>query len=281
MTAIDHEYWAREVLKFLILHIQKFQGGNKHIYYGVLAEAIGYPQPYAGSGFANRIGYTLGAMGHLIEDIVIDGCNPPYINSLVVAKSSNLPGDGIKEFYFDYPFLTTEKKRDFISSEVQRIFDFGNRWEKLLYELKIKPRDEEGIVTSSLYNPYGSEGSPAHRALRNYIFEHPEFFGITPLYKYREYPLKSGDAIDVLFEMSDEMLGIEVKSGRSGMDDYERGIFQCVKYQAVLEAENKIQSNAKTVRIFLVLEDSLPKKLIRMRDKLGIIVVENFQRNNN
>lgn len=281
MTTVDHEHWAKEVLKYLVKHIKEYRGGSKFVHYSDVAKAINYPRPYFGSVFANRIGHTLGKMGHLIENIIVDGERPPYIQALVVAIGSNLPGDGIKEFYADYPNLSKAKKRDLISAEYQRVFDFGSRWEKVLSELGVKP-DEIEIKKRNhdLHNSYGCEGSPEHRALRNYVFEHPETFGLQPVGKFREYPLRSGDSVDILFETSDEIIGIEVKSVRSGYDDLERGIFQCVKYRAVLEAENLIQGTTKTVKCFLVLEGLLPRELRRASEKLGVRVLGNFQQKN-
>lgn len=281
MTPIDHAFWAREILKHLVAHVKNFRGGRKYIYYGELAKAVNYPPPHSGSVFANNIGQTLGAMGHLIEDIVIDGERTPYIQALVVAVGSNLPGDGIKEFYPDYPKLPKDKKKDLISAEYQRIFDFGSRWEELLIELGIK-KDEIAtqINIYKLHNPYGSEGSPEHRLLREYIFEHPELFGYSPTAKFREYPLKSGDIVDVVFETPDEVIGIEVKSARSGYDDLERGIFQCIKYRTILEAEIFVKGTVRKVKCFLVIESALPRDLLRVSQKLYIDVLENFRQIN-
>lgn len=281
MTTIDHEYWAREVLKYLVTHVKNFRGGKKYIYYGELAKAIHYPTPYSGSVFANNIGHTLGEMGHLIENEVIDGERPPYIQALLVAVGSNLPGDGIKEFYRDYPNLPKDKKKDLISVEYQRIFDFGSRWEKLLDKLGIKADklDTPG-KNLELHNPYGSEGSPEHQALRDYIFNHPELFGCKPADKFREYPLKSGDSVDVVFETPDEIIGVEVKSARSGYDDLERGIFQCFKYRAVMEAEDYIRGIKRKAKCFLVSECTLPYDLLRVSQKLGVEVLEDFRQKN-
>lgn len=281
MTTIDHDHWAREVLKYLVAHVKNFRGGSKYIYYGKLAKAINYPPPYLGSSFASNIGHTLGKMGHLIENVVVDGETPPYIQALVVAVGSNLPGDGIKEFYSDYQNLPKTKKRDLIFAEYQRIFEFGSRWEVLLSELGIKANEIDTKRNNrGLHNRYGSEGSPEHRALRDYIFEHPELFNCSPIGKFREYPLKSGDSVDVVFEMSDEIIVIEVKSVRSGYDDLERGIYQCVKYRAVIEAEISIQGTERKVKCFLVSESTLPRDLLRVSQKLAVEVLENFRQKN-
>ncbi len=275
---IDHTYWAKEVLKYLVSHIKHFQGGEKFIYYSDLAKAIGYPAPHQGNVFARRIGETFGVMGHLIEDIPIDGERPPYIQALVVSKSSRLPGDGIKEFYPDYPMLPKEKKRGLVLREVQRIFEFGSQWEKLLERLNISSGDKSEALRRSLHNPYGSEGSPEHRELRDYVYNHPEVVGAFSVTdKYREYPLKSGDVVDVLFETPTGTIAIEIKSRRSGRDDIERGIYQCIKYKAVLEAENIILRKQRPVDCILVLEENLPRELSRVASQLQISVLEGIK----
>ena len=51
-----------------------------------------------------------------------------------------------------------------------------------------------------------------------------------------EKTLPSGDAIDVFFENSQHWVGVEVKSKISNEFDILRGLYQCVKYQAVMES---------------------------------------------
>ena len=100
MKDVDHNNEARKCLGFLVNWIQKYNGGNKYITYGELAKNINYPEPYIGTIFGNRIGDTLGTMGHLFDDLIIPDWKGriPYLQALVVAKSSKLPGNGLKEF---------------------------------------------------------------------------------------------------------------------------------------------------------------------------------------
>ena len=279
----DHLYWGKKILAHLVLRIKEFEGGDKFITYGTLAKEIGYPEPHIGSLFANNIGHTLGAMGHLFEDRYVDGVKVPMIQALVVNQAQHIPSNGLKEFYPFYPELTTTKKRDFANSEYIKVFEFGSRWEKLLGELGIVNEDidvdilDQPVDQPKLYNPYGSEGSPEHIALRNFIADNPSVVSLPSNLKgVVEYPIKSGGKVDVVFISEDLIVAIEVKSIRSGTDDIERGLFQCVKYKAVLEAENKVNYRKKDVNCILVLQESLPTKLIRVRDLLGISVLENI-----
>jgi hypothetical protein len=245
-----------------------------------VARAVGYPAPYTGNLFGSNIGKTLGIMGHLFDDMIIDGERVPMMQALVVNSSAKLPSDGLKEFNATYPLLTKEKKKDFVQAEYRKIFEFGDRWIEVLNRLGIL-KSEEAVLASEmpgrLYNPYGSEGSPEHRALRDYIAANPWAIGInTNAIGIPEYPLKSGDAIDVVFEDDHAVFAVEVKSERSGNDDIERGLYQCIKYEEVLKAENKVKKRIKKVKCVLVLADSLPTKLRKTRDILGITVHENI-----
>lgn len=280
MSDIDHEKWAKEILSYLVEHIKNFQGGNKFITYGELAKEVKYPQPYTGNLFSSNIGKTLGVMGHFFDNMVIDGENIPWIQALVVGQGSKLPSDGLKEFDPTYPSLSKEKKRNFIYSEYEKIFTFGTRWEQVLEKLGIENKgstDESGAERKpKLYNPYGGEGSPEHIALRDFIANNPFAIGIkTDRKGIVEYPLKSGDQVDIVFELDNQIIGVEVKSRRSGVDDLERGLFQCVKYAAVLEAEKKIDGKDISVHCILAIEGNLTSQLTRVQKTLNIDVRQN------
>jgi len=283
MDTKDHEKWAKIILAALVERTKNFQGGEKYITYGELARQIGYPEPHIGDLFGSNIGKTLGTLGHMFDGVVIDGETIPLIQSLVVSKTKKLPSDGLKEFDRTYPSLSKEEKRDFVNLEYDRIFRFGERWERVLEKLGI-PNTRSSISTikeNSLYNPYGSEGSPEHKALIDFIAANPTAIGIhhDNLKKVTEYPLRSGDKIDLVFETSDSIIGIEVKSKRSGIDDLERGLYQCVKYAAVLEATNKVENKIKNVSCLLVLEGELTNKLKKVQKILGITVYPNISSN--
>lgn len=275
MTDIDHRRYAQKALQELVSYIKNYSGGNKYITYGDLAKKINYPGLHTGNLFGLQIGRTLGVMGHLFDGILIDGETIPLIQTLVVSSGSKLPSDGLKEFNKTYPELSTEKKKDFAQIEYDKIFKFGNRWEKVLQLLNIESDQDTPPDANSgkKFNPYGSEGSPEHRKLRDYIAANPSILNLPADVKgIVEYPLKSGDSVDVVFELSDRIVAVEVKSLRSNQDDIERGIYQCIKYKAVLDAENFITNSNKTIDVHLVIQDKLPLALKRLKDKLNINV---------
>lgn len=91
-----------------------------------------------------------------------------------------------------------------------------------------------------------------------------------------ELPLPSGDSLDVSFDAKKNWVGVEVKSAISPESDIVRGLFQCVKYRAVMEAVQIADGRPQNVRALLVLESTLPASLIALRNLLGIEVLENI-----
>lgn len=277
MTEEEHKSEAKKILSYLVNRLKIYKGEDKYIAYSDLAKIVKYPEPYTGSFFSNRIGHTLGVMGHLFKDFTAPDWQGsiPFIQAMIVSKSTKLPSDGLSEFKSDYPYLPTNKKREYIQNEYERIFEFGERWYWILNELNIKPLEsielKSTIKSKPLFNPFGSEGSPEHKKVVNYVFNHPEKFGFKQdCEKFIEYPLKSGDYIDVVLIDDNRILGVEAKSFRSGDDDHERGIFQCIKYREVLKAENKLNHVLKNADCLLVHERDLTKSLIKNKRLLTV-----------
>jgi hypothetical protein len=100
----------------------------------------------------------------------------------------------------------------------------------------------------------GGEG-PKHRALKDYVALNPEVLGLPPTMApgKTEYKLPSGDSVDVMFKSENRWVAVEVKSEISNAADQERGLFQCIKYGAVLEAEGKLVNRGVSVETILVL----------------------------
>jgi hypothetical protein len=86
--------------------------------------------------------------------------------------------------------------------------------------------------------------------------------------------LPSGDCLDVSFRGNKVWVAAEVKSSISAEGDIVRGLFQCVKYRAVMEAVLLSESRPQNARALLVLESKLPPSLISLRNMLGVEVVE-------
>lgn len=100
---------------------------------------------------------------------------------------------------------------------------------------------------------YGGGEGPEHKRIKDYIFNHPETLDIkNVLERATEYPLPSGDKLDVYFKLKDgSIVAVEVKSSISDDADITRGIFQSVKYKAVLEAMQRIEGRKTNISAIL------------------------------
>lgn len=115
-----------------------------------------------------------------------------------------------------------------------------------------------------------------HKALKEYVLKHPELVGaLTGEVGQAEYSLRSGDKLDVYFPAS--KIAVEVKSKISNDEDIERGLFQCVKYKATLDAMDKVDGITPQNKVVLVLGGKMEKPHKKVQKKLGITVIENVK----
>lgn len=280
------EQQARDSLAKLVQHVFAHRNGLiTGVTYEDLAAQIGRLNKYD-VGHAHGMGGVLGKMGHLLKGLEGEwGERIPQIQSLVVKKTGkgkDLPDDGIKEFWPDYPKMSRAEKENRTKIEHQRVVDFGSRWNDVLAKLgisKVTAHNAPKPVAKS----FGAGGeSEKHKELKNNVREHPDIIGATSSWQsFVEYPLPSLDEIDVLFKSTEACIAVEVKSAVSDVcpSDYERGLYQTVKYGALLKAMALAGSHdiPSTINSMLVLESSLPQQYRKLADILGVTVLENVQ----
>lgn len=134
--------------------------------------------------------------------------------------------------------------------------------------------EETSDISKAFSGGFGGEGEE-HKALKNFIASNPSVLKHKIISKGEtEHILLSGDRLDVFFKA--ENVAVEVKPKFSPEDDVTRGIFQCVKYKAVLEAESIIFGDYKDAEIFLVIGGKLSPKNRKIANDLGIKVYENI-----
>jgi hypothetical protein len=122
---------------------------------------------------------------------------------------------------------------------------------------------------------HGGE-SPQHQAMKEFVASRPEIVGLsasTPAGEI-ECPLPSGDSLDVSFAQQNRWIAAEVKSLLSNEADIVCGLFQCVKYLAVMEAVLVSENRPQNARVCLVLEGALPRSLIPLKNLLRVEVIE-------
>jgi hypothetical protein len=94
-----------------------------------------------------------------------------------------------------------------------------------------------------------------------------------------EHTILSGDRLDVFFASLEHWVCVEVKGKQSPELDILRGIFQCVKYTAVLKAQRHYLQNdgmLPHVRVVLVLGGDLPQEFEALTQILAVEVKTNI-----
>jgi hypothetical protein len=231
---------------------------------------------------ARGMGDVLGTAMEMIEAAVPD-IDVPYLTTIVVLKTgehAGLPDVGVRARWPGYSTMTDDEKFAKVENEYVRILRFGTRWNEVLVAMGMDPIVLlEGEEASKAGRGWGGGESDEHKALKAYVMAHPELFGADANYEcFAEYPLRSGDSIDVFFKSSDVWIGVEVKSIVSEVNDldYQRGLYQVVKYEAVLRAQAKadLAGTPPTIKVFLALQARLPNHHRDTARLLGIAVRE-------
>lgn len=244
--------------------------------YGQLARQIGMPNP-------RNLNHVLGAIGHELQGLSREWKEEvPPIQCIVINKTKKTPGRGIG-FYMpvaQFKQLTPLAKKQVLQMLHIRIWDY-QKWDTVLKHFRLTAaspdKEIEEITQKARYGKAGGEGDD-HRLLKEYIAKSPYVLGLPKASAMIEYGFPSGDEIDVMFKYQDQWTGVEVKGAASEDADILRGIFQCVKYQALIEADQKLQHLTVNSRVILVLGGTLPASLrdlvelleIDIRDGIGI-----------
>lgn len=237
-----------------------------------------------GKPWAKGLGQVLGKVTEMIDSIATPEFEDiPYLTTIVVSgqgQNKGLPGVGIRGRWRGYEALNRPEKEAKVFAEYLRILSFGSRWGTVLELLGVSPADAEKAGASST-GGWGGGESDEHKTLKQFVKANPHLVGAGPSwFSEEEYALKSGDEIDVFFRSDRQWIGVEVKSCISDKleRDYERGLYQAIKYAAVLEAQAQVDhpDAPPIVKVFLVLERALPSRLRRTAEQLGVSVLENI-----
>lgn len=102
--------------------------------------------------------------------------------------------------------------------------------------------------------------SEEHKALKEWACNNGErLSGIEGPAGEPEFLLLSGDRVDAAHFRTDALWLIEVKSRNSPPNDLQRGVYQCIKYRAVAQAQPNYAG--KIVHAVLLTERELPQQL--------------------
>lgn len=246
---------------------------HEPIPYQALAREMGMKNP-------RNLNYVLGSVGHtlrLLEQRT--GWKIPPIQTIVVNKHTDMPGSGGQWFAMGDKYATfdTATRRLRVEQRHQETFAYAE-WPKVLSELNLTPVDLsfEMVFTAAAASGRGGGESERHKALKEEVRLNPHLagFGLLAGPGTSEYALPSGDWLDVCFETDELLAAVEVKTIASSDADLTRGLFQCIKYPAVMEKMVALRRTGQRVSCRLLVEGRLPPALLPIKNALGINVVE-------
>lgn len=273
--AISTEATRKNVRLMIPVMIHWAKTGHNEHTYGDLAHAIGK------SKFLG-IGHALYFVQQVLDNLSTkSGREIPTLNSLCKNAKTMLPSEGFEFVSPQYNDLDENGKRVFVKGLDSNAMNFPH-WDWVLKELELKeavPFTEKQL--EAIKNPrciYGGEGEE-HKALKEYIGQHPESINYKDVdFAETEHILPSGDRLDVYFELSDGThVAIEVKPGISPDQDIARGVFQCVKYYAVMDALRNIECKDYEIKVLLVTAGKISSQNKVLVEELDVEYVEGFK----
>jgi hypothetical protein len=201
----------------------------------------------------------------------------PPIQLLVWSRGKGSFGDSAFSFVDikkkEARAMSLEDRRSTAASIRGKILKYPH-WRDVLAKLGLKPLTldlpEIAEVTAELEAGRGGPESEEHKRLKHYIGRHYHLAGIKGRFAANfEEEFMSGDKVDVMLDDAEkrQRICIEVKSRVSQYADLMRGIFQCVKYRAILAAQESYElkrnkaHRLRKLRTFLVTENELPGNL--------------------
>jgi len=272
---------ARHALAVLLQHIR--DGDEPFVTYGAIARLLEGKLKIP-RVFPTHIGSVAGTMMDLIEE---EDPDAPLINALVT-RPNGIPGRGFGGYYNRRIRRDGERTWDklprgrklAIVAEVRAEVRRYTGWDALYAELfgaappkapKPKRYKERDGKPSETDRPTGKGESLEHKRLKDWAVKNPVALGLAQAFKGTpEKGLLSGDRIDVLFTDGASFVVVEVKSTLSTDDDLRRGVYQCVKYRSVVEAQ-EIPVTV-SVRTMLLTERELPDDLKARARELGVLL---------
>ncbi len=248
---------------------------SQPIFYSDLANELEMPNP-------RNLNYVLFSIGQTLQEISTAWKDEiPPISCLVINKNTGLPGEGVGGFITDkgsFGKLPRKQQRAVIDMELHKIYAYP-RWRDVLKYLGLeykKNRDYSPLLDTLAKQHHGSGESPYHKQCKEFVSRNPQIVGLPKSVGIGELEksLPSGDIADVLFVHGKDWVIAEVKSKISDTVDIYRGLYQCVKYQAIAEAYQIEKGFQPSCRVALVLENDFPVELIQLKNLLGIEVIE-------
>jgi len=258
------------------------------IEYGQLDQELVRRHGVKGQRFKQNYGRVAGKIGDLLDELANEwGESIPPVNAIIVSQKTGLPSHGVDWYLKQYLSHTKKGKmnnrnRDAIAQQVMTTVFNYDYWDEVAKYFKLGRLGKVGVLVDDrskdpIKLPQSGRGgaggeSEEHRSLKEWVADHPgKFIDYGRFNKgTTEHSLLSGDSLDVHFKNSTMRLAVEVKAKNAPDSELARGVFQCVKYQATMRAEQLINSNIPNAKALLVTERTLPKEIKSAAKRLGV-----------
>lgn len=288
MAKYTVEQLRTDGLPYVMAYLIEAARKHSDIKYGMIASRLEHDLNVKGKIFPTQMGQPVGT---LMERIHEHFPKAPLINILAVNQYTGVASEGVDSFlaYFYGENVSRIRRskalrQQLTSRALAEVYAFGD-WDKIAKKLfgsgfaalkpQTNPEGTEVDHSTTPGQPRGGEAeSPEHKALKKRVAEDPKLAGVKDgwLEARQEFQLKSGDEVDVCILTAIVVYLVEVKSRRSNDTDFERGIYQCVKYRAVYEAMQVALGSTAPVVPVLVTERVLPPGLRKLAKQLNISV---------
>jgi len=229
------------------------------------------------SGIGKQLEYVENVIKALSES---SGQKIPSLNALCKKTSTGLPSSGFSYVCNEYNSLSRSSKVIMVDGLNAKATKY-QKWDWVLQQLELKPAkiytDEELDDISRHSYGIGGEGKE-HKDIKKYIAQTPLSVGLkSVLMVEEEYELPSGDRLDLFFKLKNgNRIAIEVKPSTSPDNDIARGIFQCVKYKAIMDAIRTIDCGSFDNVVVLVIAGKMSKQNKQLAEALGVKYIEEF-----
>ena len=253
--------------------------------YGELSRVIEGRVDLPASKFTIRYNTVLTKIGTMLNLLSDEWQREvPPLTILIVSGTRDEPSKGVNDFLERYVteervgHLTTNNRKAMVDRATGAVHNFGD-WDQVADYFGVTipeatPLDRSDAQAIILPPPIPLRGaeSPAHLALKQYVAHHPELFAKYGKFEpgALEFRLFSGDEVDVVFQNLEMTLVVEVKTGDAAPGELTRGLFQCVKYRAVLRAMYELLSEPMPVQAVLATPQQPRDESKRAAERLGV-----------
>ncbi|MBX8813205.1 hypothetical protein KHQ08_02385 [Pseudochrobactrum algeriensis] len=214
----------------------------------------------------------------------------PLLNAIIVNKDSGLPSHGVDGYLKrsqgknkkQIENLHQKDRDSYALEEINSVFSFEEwRYIAKYLQIEISNKDEASRDRGQPLDlvdqkpcPHNPE-SDEHKKLKKWVSTHPEVISSFGFFEKGEleYILSSGDRVDIIFKNETSLLAVEVKARNASKAEMERGLFQCIKYRAVLRAMQLAKATPPNANSVLIIENNPSEKLKILAKRLSVKII--------